>query len=86
MSFVGLFDPTDEHHVLWLREVDDAMNQTTNGKKIDVVKVINSNPMKMKEKNMIDWAYTHFQLCMKYSQSVLRGNAYVPPKPGTPSS
>lgn len=85
MSFVGLFDPTDENHVLWLREVDDAMHQTTNGKKIDIRKVINTNPMKTKETNMLDWAYTHFQLCMKYSQAVLRGNAYVPPKPSTPT-
>lgn len=86
MSFVGLFDPADENHVLWLQEVDDAMNQTTGGKKLDVKKVINNNPMKTEEKNMMDWAYTHFQLCMKYSQAVLRGTAFVPPKSCTPPS
>lgn len=81
MSFVGLFDPTDENHVLWLREVDDAMTRTTSGKKVDLIKVVNTNPMKTTEKNIMDWAYTHFQLCMKYTQAVLRGKAYVPPKP-----
>ena len=86
MSFVGLFDPADEKHVLWLQEVDDAMHRTTDGKKLDVKKVINTNPMKTEEKNMMDWAYTHFQLCMKYSQAVLRGTAFVPPKPCTPPS
>jgi len=86
MSFTGLFDPEDENHVLWLQEVDDAMNQTTKGKKLDVKKVINTNPMKTEEKNMMEWPYTHFQLCMKYSQAVLRGTAFVPPKPGTPPS
>lgn len=86
MSFTGLFDPADENHVLWLQEVDDAMNQTTKGKKLDVKKVINTNPMKTEEKNMMEWPYTHFQLCMKYSQAVLRGTAFVPPKPGTPPS
>jgi len=81
MSFIGLFDPTDENHVLWLREVDDAMSNVSDGKKIDLIKVVNANPMKTTEKNMMDWAYTHFQLCMKYTQAVLRGKAYVPPKP-----
>ena len=84
MSFVGLFDPTDEAHVLWLREVDDAMSRTTNGKRVDMKNVINNNPMKLTEHNMLDWAYTNFQLCMKYTQGVLRGKAFVPPKPGTP--
>jgi hypothetical protein len=84
MSFVGLFDPTDEAHVLWLREVDDAMSRTTNGKRVDMKNVINNNPMKLTEHNMLDWAYTHFQLCMKYTQGVLRGKAFVPPKPDTP--
>tara|TARA_Y100000389_G_C17465382_1_gene525017 strand:- start:4016 stop:4285 length:270 start_codon:yes stop_codon:yes gene_type:complete len=85
MSFVGLFDPTDENHVLWLREVDTAMNQTTSGVKIDIKKVINANPMKVEEKNMMDWAFTHFQLCMKYTQGIFRGGAFVPPSPDTPS-
>lgn len=84
MSFIGLFDPTDEAHVLWLKEVDDAMNQATNGNKVDIKKIIDNNPMKIISINMMDWAYTHFQLCMKYTQGVFRGNAFVPPKPDTP--
>lgn len=78
MSIVNLFDPTDEKHVMWLKDVDTAMNQTTTGKKIDFQKVVNDNPMKTSEKNMMDWAFTHFQLCMKYTQGVLRGKAFIP--------
>lgn len=80
MSFVGLFDPKNEEHVLWLKRVDEAMTNTTNGQKVNIEKVINNNPMKASEKNMMDWAYTHFQLCMKYTQAVLRGNAFIPGK------
>jgi len=78
MSFVGLFDPKNEKHVMWLKDVDEVMNKTTNGTKVDFQKVVNDNPMKVTEKNMIDWAFTHFQLCMKYTQSVLRGCAFIP--------
>lgn len=78
MSIVNLFDPTNEKHVMWLKDVDTAMNQTTTGKKVDFQKVVNDNPMKTSEKNMMDWAFTHFQLCMKYTQSVLRGKAFIP--------
>jgi len=28
--------------------------------------------------NPMDWAQSHFQLCMKYSQAVLRGVAHIP--------
>jgi hypothetical protein len=78
MSFVNLFDPTNEKHVMWLKDVDTIMNKTTTGKKIDFQVVVNNNPMGVTEKNMIDWAFTHFQLCMKYTQGVLRGKAFVP--------
>ena len=80
MSFVGLFDPENEKHVMWLKSVDEAMNNTTTGQKVDFLKVVNGNPMKVSEKNMMDWAYTHFQLCMKYTQAVLRGKAFIPKK------
>lgn len=80
MSFVGLFDPKNEKHVMWLKSVDEAMTNTTDGQKVDFQKVVNGNPMKVSEKNMMDWAYTHFQLCMKYTQAVLRGVAFIPKK------
>tara|TARA_Y100000389_G_scaffold204764_2_gene259467 strand:- start:7319 stop:7588 length:270 start_codon:yes stop_codon:yes gene_type:complete len=78
MSLVSLFDPKNEKHVLWLRDVDVAMENTTNGNKIDIVNVIKANPMNIPEINMLDWAFTHFQLCMKYSQGVLRGEGFIP--------
>lgn len=78
MSFLGTFDPANETHVRWLKEVDDAMSNATTGQKIDFQRVVNANPMGAREKNIADWAYTHFQLCMRYTQAVLRGKAYVP--------
>lgn len=80
MSFVGSFDPMNETHVKWLKDVDDAMSNATGGQKIDFQKVVNDNPMGAHEKNMMDWAFTHFQLCMRYTQAVLRGRAHVPPQ------
>ena len=40
MSFVGLFDPKNEKHVMWLKDVDEAMNKTTTGTKVDFQKVM----------------------------------------------
>ena len=84
MSFLGLFDPTDESHVLWLREVDDAMSSMAKPGKLHMEKVVNKNPMNVRQENMLDWPYTHFQLCMKYTQAIFKGTAFVPPKPRTP--
>ena len=44
----------------------------------DMMTVVNKNPMGIKMKNPMDWAQSHFQLCMKYSQAVLRGVAHIP--------
>jgi hypothetical protein len=78
MSFVELFDPKDSKHVLWLKDVDAVMESTRSGKKVDFREVVNNNPMGCIEENMIEWAYTHFQLSMKYTQGVLRGKAFIP--------
>ena len=42
------------------------------------MKTVNENPFGIKMDNPIDWAQSHFQLCMKYSQAVLRGIAHIP--------
>jgi len=78
MSFVSLFDPKNEKHVMWLRDVDRAMKNASDGKRVDFVDVINSNPMKLKSGDIMEWAYTHFQLCMKYTQSIFDGDAFIP--------
>lgn len=78
MKFVSSFDPTNEKHVLWLKDVDDAMLKASSGEKTDFVKIINKNPIKAKLENVMDWPHIHFQICMKYTQGVLRGAAFIP--------
>jgi hypothetical protein len=43
-------------------------------------KLIKENPLPGKPSmdNVMDFAYVHFQLCMKYTNAVLNGEAYVP--------
>ncbi len=82
MSFVKKFDPTKEEHVIWLQKIDDVMQYITESAKNskDMMKTVNENPFGINMSNPMDWAQAHFQLCMKYSQAVLRGVAYIPTK------
>ena len=59
MKLVSLFDPTNEKHVMWLSEVDDAMMKASSGEKTDFVKVINKNPIKAKLENVMDLSLIH---------------------------
>ena len=79
-EFVKAFDCKDETHVMWLQKVGHVMAQTTNGKRVDIIGIVNENPLKGKPemKNVMDWAYVHFQLTMKYANAVLNGQAFVP--------
>lgn len=80
VNFVKNFDCNNERHVLWLKDVGDAMTKTTMGEKVDLIKVVNENPIdgNPQMSNPMDWAYIHFQLAMKYSTAVLNGDAYLP--------
>ena len=79
MSFVKEFDPKNEKHVLWLQNIDKTMVEMGDlSKSKDLMKTVNENPLGIKMDNPIDWAQSHFQLCMKYSQAVFRGTAYIP--------
>ena len=85
MSFVKEFDPKKEDHVIWLQKVDTVMLHVTdqmNASK-DMMKIVNENPFGIKMNNPMDWAQSHFQLCMKYSQAVLRGLAHIPTRGAT---
>ena len=85
MSFVQKFDPTNKEHVLWLQKIDEVMvhvSDPTKGGK-NMLKTVNENPFDIKLENPIEWAQAHFQLCMKYSQAVLRGIAYIPTQKST---
>jgi hypothetical protein len=81
MSFVKQFDPVNKEHVLWLQRIDNSMRKANNQEKYgseDFMKVVNDNPFGIKMTKPMEWAESHFQLCMKYSQAVLRGVAYIP--------
>jgi Leu/Phe-tRNA-protein transferase len=79
MSFVKEFDPKNETHVTWLKNIDIAMVEMNDlSKSKDLMKIVNENPFGIKMNNPMDWAQSHFQLCMKYSQAVLRGVAHIP--------
>jgi hypothetical protein len=76
------FDCNNEDHVLWLREVGQGMAKTIGGEKMDIIQVVKNNPLPGKPSidNPMDWAYVHFQLCMKYANAVLNHDAFIPKK------
>ena len=81
MTFVKEFDPKNEEHVLWLQRIDESMAKAIDQEKYggeNFMKIVNENPFGIKMTNPMQWAESHFQLCMKYSQAVLRGVAYIP--------
>ena len=81
MSFVKKFDPTKKEDVEWLQKIDVSMSKATNQEKygsVDFMKSVNDNPYGIKMTNPMEWAESHFQLCMKFTQAVFRGVAYIP--------
>jgi hypothetical protein len=74
---VKKFDPSKKEHVLWLRGINKGMAKVTEGEKCDVVALMNVNPMGEKI-DPVEFAYQHFTLCMKYTNAVFDGKAYVP--------
>ena len=86
MSFVKQFDPTKNEHVEWLQKVDVSMSKASNQEKygsVDFMKIVNDNPFGIKMSNPMEWAESHFQLCMKFTQAVLRGVAFIPTQGAT---
>ncbi len=79
-NLVNLFNPKNEKHVIWLKNVDEAMLNASIDKKDNFMNVVNKNPVCKTNENPVEWAYTHFQLAMKYTQGVLRGEAWTPPQ------
>lgn len=78
--FIRSFDCKDEKHVLWLKTVGNKTGQSMNGENIDIIAVVNDNPLPGKPSVDLptDWAYLHFQLCMKYANAVLNNDAFIP--------
>jgi hypothetical protein len=86
MSFVKQFDPIRESDVLWLQKIDEAMRKASDQEKygsVDFLKSGYDKPSGIQTKKPMEWAESHFQLCMKYSQAVLRGVAFIPTQGST---
>jgi hypothetical protein len=56
------------------------MTKSVNGDLVDMMGAVNINPLPGNPKidNPMDFASVHFQLCMKYANAVLNGEAFVP--------
>jgi len=67
---------------MWLKSVGQAMAKATSGDRVDIEQIVNKNPLENSPRmtNMMDWAYVHFQLAMKYTNAVLSLDAFVPTK------
>ena len=78
--FVRSFDCKNEDHAMWLKKVGTITAKSMTGEKVYIISVVNDNPLPGKPsiENPMDWAYVHFQLCMKYANAVLNGDAFVP--------
>ena len=80
VNFIKNFDCRDKTHIMWLKDIGSAMAKTTNGEKVDIMQIVNNNPIPGHPtmSNPMDWAYIHFQLAMKYTNAVLNCDAFVP--------
>jgi hypothetical protein len=77
-SFVQAFNPMERTHVLWLRRMNRMMDSVDPARQMNLVELINENPMGIKLSNGVDWVFVHFSLAMVYSKAVLDGKAWVP--------
>ena len=65
---------------MWLKDVGEALAKTISGEKLDIIKIVNDNPLPGSPSmdNPMEWAYVHFQLCMKNANAVLHRDAFIP--------
>lgn len=77
-NVVQEFNPREEAHVMWLKSINEAMAKATGGERIDVAGVWNNNPMGVPLENVLELAYQHFQIAMKYANAVLASDAFIP--------
>ena len=56
-DFVRNFNSKSEADVMWLKEIGQATVKTMDGTKVDIVSIINKNPIKGKPKmdKPLDW-------------------------------
>jgi hypothetical protein len=79
--FASRFQPQQESHVLWMKRVVHTLGEMMS-KKVNIVDVINSNPMgvEITESDIMDIVFIQFSLAMKYTKAILDGEAWVPPQ------
>jgi hypothetical protein len=76
--FASRFQPQQQSHVLWMKRVVHTLGD----RKVNIVDVINSNPMgvEITESDIMDIVFIQFSLAMKYTKAILDGEAWVPPQ------
>ncbi len=77
-DFIKNFDPTNEDHVVWLREVSNSLKNNQDFNKYN--KLINNNPFKIKIKkdDSMEIAQAHIFISAKYTEAIFDGTAFVP--------
>lgn len=80
--FVRSFNCNDKEHVLWLKQIGEDMTKTVSGERVNIMDTVKNNPLPGRPsiENPADFAYVHFQLCMKYANAVLNDDAWIPGK------
>ena len=78
-KFAESFNPKTVSHVVWLGQFFEFA-ETLSTKRNNIDTFINTNPMGVvvKQDEMLEWVQIHFVLAMKYTQAVLKGEAFVP--------
>jgi hypothetical protein len=79
-NFVSAFNPMEKTHVLWLRRMNREMTKMDPTVNMNLMEMVNSNPMGAKMTNGVDWVFIHFSIAMAYTKAVLEGQAWVPSK------
>ena len=90
---VTTFNPHNATHVLWLKKLfgvldimklnaDDIIKQERAIVQYDMEGTLKSNPMNVTidQKALMEFPIVHFALAMKYSDAVLKCQAWVPDK------
>jgi hypothetical protein len=77
-KFAKTFNPKEKTHVLWLRKMNRAMEKMGPTTQMNLLEMINENPMGEKMSNGADWVFAHFAMAMAYTNAVLEGKAWIP--------
>lgn len=77
--FSDAFDASNKEHVEWLSKFFDYA-KNIGSEKTPIDDFINTNPMgvKLQKNELLEWVHIHFCLAMKYSDRVMKGQAWIP--------